>query len=512
MADVVSDAALFAPKLLKFYRVVAQATLLCLNHSKCLCIGLFSGDCGPLREILDACGADGSCIPIVGYADYLGLSIGPCATEETIWGKAKAKLIKRAKEIRGFGVGIGRSFLLYNAQAASVTSYIGRYAAAPKLVLDAEKRAIEILMACPRHAVPSELLWDLKCRGVAVPTPADIEKRCLINCFNLVVKSDAHRLALARIASAEASEHVFALLPCEYIQWKANSFLMKAYRAWLIISGAGCVSLKVLASGNTVSKICYSAVPVLKPRRSAVDIIDARIRYWKFGFDTSVTAARFVACICDLNKKDAQPTLVYALLRGVCNGFNTSRRYSHQALACPFCNRTRGDSLRHLAVCRVVNNAHCLAMPHLRPPMLFDHPLYHLFGLSSDCTGERLLARALLLDGVIAALAAARGASRFDAKHSCSVIVSRITALSRRSASLHNILLALRTGPFEERFDVTASFGNDDDTDSSVGSSEFTPGAQRELVDDDIMLVALLALQKPAVSKRRRMLRIAHSH
>jgi hypothetical protein len=149
-------------------------------------------------------------------------------------------------------------------------------------------------------------------------------------------------------------------------------------------------------------------------------------------------------------------------------------------------------------------------MPFLRPPMLYDHPLYHFLGLATDCSGERLVARALLLDGVIAALASARGNVGTDASYSCSVIVSRVTALGRRSASLHAILLALKSGPAEERFSVPYSFESSES--DTLSSSEFTPGAQRDLIDDETMLQALMAVQKPAVSKRRRMLRVAHSH
>ena len=98
---------------------------------------------------------------IADRAEYLGIMLGPGA-EQWRLSKAAAAWRNRTRDIKRLLLGPIRRVVVYNAAALGCLSYPAQMAAIPQELLKEERNVSQRVLGWPRHALPFDLLVQLK--------------------------------------------------------------------------------------------------------------------------------------------------------------------------------------------------------------------------------------------------------------------------------------------------------------------------------------------------------------
>ena len=420
--------------------------------------------------MLEAIGCGMEKIPVADWAKYQGVLLGPGKRWLDSWSGAAKEAMKRARDIRGFGLGMVKSVVLYNSNACSCLAYLGRHARPPKEVLRMEEKAIYVLEAAPRHAMPPELLWGLHDSLALRIVPADLMKMSMASIFRFAEKRLPDLLRLQeRLARARSGDEA---------RW------VPLHGGW---QSRSCLADAIAVRQQVLGRRAWFGLPDAMPGSRSIDfrstVEGARGRTWQSIFVARLEhwgrpawhAEEWVAKIREL-PSGPPPVLIYAGLKVACNAVVTSRRMGGQRHLCPFCRGRRRDKLLHLVRCKELGVVCAGLVPDLRPQCLEEDPLLCWAGLAPQDHGDRLVARLAVADAAMAAIASARQSGRPFASRAGALTVAsaRMTAVARMHPVVGKVLSALRSGPTEERWTprrLEAAWSLDSSSSSSTSTA-----------------------------------------
>ena len=186
-----------------------------------------------------------------------------------MWATALKKFRERAGAIRSFGLGMARSIILWNSQVVSALGYVARHVMVPQSVLKEYAAAAAKMLALPFHAMPYDLMTNLRKINKSIPTIADLEKRSFASIFNCANKSAACLPAqriVVDIKAARIGDEAFlapGLAPSRSA-WLDGSFLGAIGSVQAAANSSRCVERKVGADGTTMTSLQFDKIPTLE--------------------------------------------------------------------------------------------------------------------------------------------------------------------------------------------------------------------------------------------------------
>ena len=215
------------------------------------------------------------------------------------------------------------------------------------------------------------------------------------NCVNIALVSKA---AMFRVILTST---VFQNLLLEYQEIINSDEYIIAYRFSAYASTSIFYQLLLMSETSVIPPSLATDVPrkrlqakiirILRPEFSSGSpslILLPRYRKWLPSF----TLADMDRCFLMMNMASQfkiPPFMKVALLKSICNGWNTTRRYRQGAISCRFgCQAVGGDCQLHYCSCPVAYNYLHEVLPHL-PSAAGSDPYTaffpHLFSLDIVC-------------------------------------------------------------------------------------------------------------------------------
>ncbi len=157
----------------------------------------------------------------------------------------------------------------------------------------------------------------------------------------------------------------------------------------------------------------------------ALTVLRRRVAYWKFGEPDALLVYN---TLCTVIASRLPSPLCLAVLRTVCNAWNTSSRFHQPVGACIFgCEGPADDRLVHYLCCPAIA-APALRLLSLDASTLVPTPLLSLFALLADPAQRS--AAALYVDAALFAFNSKKNGASATAGH---VFAARVRDMRRRT-------------------------------------------------------------------------------
>jgi hypothetical protein len=366
IAIVIANVFLQLPGIIRVFVLWEGATALKLNSKKTAFLPLWlSFDEAMLRRWLrHSVPAIASC-SVGNCAKYLGLMLGPGATDHQ-WTHVASKVLVRAADANFAAHGIAAKLRHFRLHGTSTVLYKAQFAPLTPCMRQAYRKAEQRLTGSPWMAMPPDLLHSLRSLGLPAELP-DIDTLALAAQLRVTASSATFWASIDCIEEALSSDEVLLHLPLS--GWHDRSILYHLRRVWNIHTQLD----PMMEIFRTMPRRTHQS-SIYKLLRGSCEISSGKKvlarRLCSVGFTVdSVEAA--LATLCTVLSSKCLPSAKYALLRTVCNAWNTSARY-HQPVACCLfgCPSPAEDRMSHYITCP------CLASPALSllgicfPPLL----------------------------------------------------------------------------------------------------------------------------------------------
>ena len=112
MADVIEDAEVQGRRIVACFKLLARATGLDLNFEKCVCWVFNFEDVEKVKGIFERMGGGMELMKVGQLAKYQGLYLGQEKDWEYSWQSSMQEYLRRARDIRSFGLGVTRLCVL----------------------------------------------------------------------------------------------------------------------------------------------------------------------------------------------------------------------------------------------------------------------------------------------------------------------------------------------------------------------------------------------------------------
>jgi hypothetical protein len=355
IAIVIANVFLQLPGIIRLFICWEGATALKLNSKKTASLPLWlSFDEAMLRRWLRHSVPTIASCSIANFAKYLGLMLGPGATDHQ-WTMLASKVLVRAADANFAAHGIAAKLLHFRIHGTSTVLFKAQFAPLTPLMRQAYRKAEQRLTGSPWMALPPDLLHSLRSLGLPAELP-DIDTLALAAQLRVTASSATFWASIACIEEALSSDEV--LLHPPLTDWHGRSILYHLRRVWNIHTQLDPMMAIFRTKPRQTHQSC-----IYKLLRGSCGILSGKKvlarRLCSVGFTVdSVEAA--LATLCTVLSSSCLPSSKFALLRTVCNAWNTSARY-HQPVACCLfgCASPAEDRMIHYISCP------CLAAPAL---------------------------------------------------------------------------------------------------------------------------------------------------
>ena len=189
--------------------------------------------------------------------------------------------------------------------------------------------------------------------------------------------------------------------------------------------------------GKNVQRSMMNRLRTSYEGRSIPDMLQARLKYW-CAQPVKDQQLQIVMQNLQIIGKQAPPLLFIASIRTICNAWNTSARFDHQALQCRLCSCDGGDDLRHYCICPTVLRYAREKMPNLTLPWSRPQAPLHGFMLMEQANSQQILGVAIVHDIILAAINSLRHRQRFAQEdEGMQELHARMKELDKKDCRLH---------------------------------------------------------------------------
>jgi hypothetical protein len=422
IAIVVANLFVMLPNILDTFRQWAQATNLCLNGKKSVIIPLWTFDVGMIFRWLRYMAPDFSMCSISSCAKYLGIVFGPGA-DLIQWSPVEHKVLARAAEASFVGFGLIDRMVHFKMHGTSTVMFKAQFSDLSSSMRSAYRKAEQRLTAAPWMSLAPDLLHSFVALGMPVGL-ADIQLLATAAKLRLVASSSSFWEAASAIDSALASDEALMVPPLR--AWYESGIVATLRRTWHVhhlLDGVSSILRK--PGADQLQKRLFLALAKPAGTFKAMTVLRRRVQYWQL----SIPEADLVlSTLCTVLASRLPASLKLAVMRTVCNAWNTTSRFHLPLGACVFgCEAPADDRMLHYLCCPAVARQ-ALRMLRLDTSMFYPAPLVPLFGLLA--LPAQRSAAALYIDATLHAFNAKRHGELASAGH---LFAARVKDLWRRT-------------------------------------------------------------------------------
>ena len=438
------------PWLMHVFYQFASASGLHLNKEKCVLIPLWSISEKNLRNWLaEDVGGFQKCT-ISNFAKYLGIMIGPDAAGKS-WVAPTKKYVERVHAVRNLGLGFCRAVSNYQIHAVSVLQFVAQFEEVPPETLKAEMRSSQLLVAGPWNAIPLDMMHQFKDLGnqVELPCLKHISRAAM---YRAAVQSATYWKMDGLLDQALESDDRLGIP--KHPQWWESAHIMQLRRNQRALDAISRNPADMMGvswqrtvvktpgrrpdtQGKNVQRSMMNRLRTSYEGRSIPDMLQARLKYW-CAQPVKDQQLQIVMQNLQIIGKQAPPLLFIASIRTICNAWNTSARFDHQALQCRLCSCDGGDDLRHYCICPTVLRYAREKMPNLTLPWSRPQAPLHGFMLMEQTNSQQILGVAIVHDIILAAINSLRHRQRFAQEdEGMQELHARMKELDKKDCRLH---------------------------------------------------------------------------
>jgi hypothetical protein len=424
IAIVVANLFTMLPGILESFSKWALATSLCLNYVKSAIIPLWIFDSAMIWRWLRVVAPAFAACSISSAAKYLGIIVGPAA-DSLQWAPVEHKVLSRAAEASFCGSGLIDKVIHFKIHGTSTVVYKAQFADPSSSMLSAYRKAEQRLTAAPWMALAPDILHALVPLGLPAGL-VDIQMLATAAKLRLVASSATFWEAVNTIDSALASDDALMVMPL--FGWYSTGIIGTLRRTWHahhLLDGVSSILRK--PDATHLQRDIYRALMKPTGAQKAWAVLRRRVAYWQF----SEADARLVfSTLCTVLASRLPSPLRLAVLRSVCNAWNTSSRYHQPVGACIFgCDSPADDRMVHYLCCPALA-VQSFRLLSLDASTLAAKPLLSLVTLLAS-PAQRSVA-ALYFDAALFAFNAKKNGAAASAGH---VFAARIRDMRRRTPS-----------------------------------------------------------------------------
>ncbi len=422
IAIVVANLFTMLPGILGSFSKWALATSLCLNYVKSAIIPLWIFDSAMIWRWLRVVAPAFAACSISAAAKYLGIIVGPAA-DSLQWAPVEHKVLSRAAEASFCGSSLIDKVIHFKIHGTSTVVYKAQFADPSSSMLSAYRKAEQRLTAAPWMALAPDILHALVPLGLPAGL-VDIQMLATAAKLRLVASSATFWEAVNTIDSALASDDALMVMPL--FGWYSTGIIGTLRRTWHahhLLDGVSSILRK--PDATHLQRDIYRALMKPTGAQKAWAVLRRRVAYWQF----SEADARLVfSTLCTVLASRLPSPLRLAVLRSLCNAWNTSSRYHRPVGACIFgCDCPADDRMVHYLCCPAVA-APALRLLSIDASTLAPMPLRTLFALLASPAQRS--AAALYLDATLFAFNSKKNGATASAGH---VFAARVRDMRRRT-------------------------------------------------------------------------------
>jgi hypothetical protein len=424
IAIVVANLFTMLPGILAIFSRWALASSLCLNSAKSAIIPLWIFDGAMIGRWLRSVAPGFAACSIGSAAKYLGIWVGPAASSLQ-WAPVEHKVLSRAAEAAYCGSGLFDRILHFRIHGVSTVLWKAQFADPSATMMTAYRKAEQRLTAAPWMALAPDLLHSLGALGL--PTSlVDIQILATAAKLRLVASSSCFWDAVQTVDRALASDDALMVMPLRgWYQTGILGTLRRTWRAHHLLDGVSSILRKPDAAH--LQRDIYRALVSPTGTVRALSVLRRRVSYWKFDEPEALLVFN---TLCTVMASRLPSPIRLAVLRTVCNAWNTTSRFHQPVGACIFgCEGPADDRLVHYLCCPAIA-APALRLFAIDPSSLLPIPILSLFALLADPAMRS--AAALYVD---AALFAFNSMKNGVAASAGNVFAARVRDMRRRTPS-----------------------------------------------------------------------------
>ena len=340
----------------KAFSVVAECSALELHPGKVIMIPLWKFVESEVRIAVAAVAPRFAAAKIQDFGKLLGLFVGPGAATRQ-WTHLQEELKTRSRYLASLNLAWSGALPMYRSHVLPVVGHVAALAPIPKEVFATEAGCYSIILKTPAHAVPSQVLHQLRAYGgdMDVPDIRSMGRAASFRCAaaSLVLADVTREIRRAR-SSREVNISPFLT------EWTRKGVVGHLIDTTADVSS--CLS-SVCPDGRGVQKWITQEI-----RKQwtlvAVDRAVANRLSMLAGRPISSEVAGLVRVRVLSLRKTMPPVVLSSVIRSVCNAWTTTGRFGGPTLACPFaCGTEVGDRWSHFPGCSSIRRMWADACP-----------------------------------------------------------------------------------------------------------------------------------------------------
>jgi hypothetical protein len=331
--------------------------------------------------------------------------------------------LARAAEASFVGFGLIDRIVYFKMHGTSTVMFKAQFSDLSASMKNAYRKAEQRLTAAPWMSLAPDLLHSFVALGLPAGL-ADIQVLATAAKLRLVASSSSFWEAAGAIDAALDSDDALMVPPLR--PWYESGIVATLRRTWRLhhlLDGVSSILRKPAA--DQLQKRLVLALAKPAGTFKAMTVLRRRVQYWKLSMPE---AALVLSTLCSVLASRLPAPLKLAILRTVCNAWNTTSRFHQPLGACVFgCEAPADDRVLHYLCCpAVARQALRILCIDTRP--FYPAPLVPLFDLLASPAQRS--ATALYIDATLYAFNAKRFGAPASAGH---IFAARVKDLWRRT-------------------------------------------------------------------------------
>jgi exonuclease III len=392
IAIVIGNLFLQLPDIMTIFASWGVVSALVLNPLKTAILPLWHFDGAMIRRWIRHSVPALAGSAVADLAKYLGMLIGPGAADAQ-WTPVASKVLVRAADASHAGIGIAAKLRHFRLHGTTTVMYKAQFASLSGELRLAYRKAEQRLTGSPWMALPPDLLHSLRALGLPAELP-NIEILTEAAQLRIVSSSVTFWACQDEILKAMNSDEVLLHPPLS--AWYERSILYQLRATWRKHNQFGGIVKTLEAKPrDRHQRLLY--LHLLGTDGLLKAHIVLRRRLASCGFDAEALEPAFQT-LCTVLLSPLPASCKFALIRTVCNAWNTTARYHQPVAGCLWgCASPAEDRLKHYLACPQIAASASLLLS-INVPSLGASPLPALFVLLNNLATR--LSTAIFLDAV----------------------------------------------------------------------------------------------------------------
>ena len=379
---VLADLEAALPHLIKLFHEMGEASQICLNLPKTVCIPLWEAPLTSVQQLICRVCPLWSDIAVASEGKYLGFYVGPNKSHRS-WEEVAKKMINRAAAWDFSGMGFYYSALAYNIYITSLAGYIGQLENPPEDMRQTEELVLRRAAAGPyRWALPADL-HRLHDHFGQTTNFRDIHFNAVASKLRVVQYENArhgglrlHQRAAKLQTLMRAPDNTYRCVL--WNSWFQANPLVVLHQTVQHCRARGLRPIDIqnditnhtprpwtLATERRVRRLFQATISRTLRQQADYDPQERtrhKIQRWNLPYHPGPTAARILRRLHTLRDL-VPPRVSAATFSAIWNRWTTARRFQRKGRCLFGCQQPAQDSLEHYSTCAVIRTA---ANTHLR--------------------------------------------------------------------------------------------------------------------------------------------------